>query len=412
MAISSSVPTARYTATAGQSIFSYPFRIFEDSNLRVIVDGALQVLSVNYTVTGAGDATGGTVVLTSGVAADTLIIIYREITIERTTDYQPNGDLTAQSLNSEFDYVIAIIQQIQGLGEDGLIRFDPASEGLPIIPIISDIAQRAGKVLSFNSTGQPSLNTELGNFIGDWAVLTTYKERDIVRYNTSIWQTDAIHTAATGNRPGTGSQWKVIIDAQVLANDLTSAAADALTAVTKAAEAVVSAATASTGATTATTKAAEAVVSATTASTGATTATTKATEASASATASAASATAAALSAGGSEGLGYWMPDTAYLGSAIVVNDNRLYRRITSGTSGATFDTTEWTEISAALAVQDNLESDSTTDALSAGQGKTLKTELTTLGSTVITTRATTGSDAALFKFTFVGGVLNIKPTT
>ena len=63
-------------------------------------------------------------------------------------------------------------------------------------------------------------------------------------------------------------------------------------------------------------------------------------------------------------------------------------------------------------AVQDNLESDSTTDALSAVQGKTLKTELTTLGSTVITTRATTGSDAALFKFTFVGGVLNIKPTT
>ena len=52
-----------------------------------------------------------------------------------------------------------------------------------------------------------------------------------------------------------------------------------------------------------------------------------------------------------------------------------------------------------------NLTETVTGKVLDATQGKVLDGK-------IVTARATTGSDAALFKFTFVGGVLNIKPTT
>ena len=51
----------RYTATAGQTIFNYNFATFSEGDLDVFVNGALQTIVTNYTVTGAGTTAGGTV---------------------------------------------------------------------------------------------------------------------------------------------------------------------------------------------------------------------------------------------------------------------------------------------------------------------------------------------------------------
>jgi hypothetical protein len=68
MTVSTSTSTANYTANGSTTTFAYPFKIFADSDLVVILRNTatavetVQVLNSAYTVTGAGNVAGGNVV--------------------------------------------------------------------------------------------------------------------------------------------------------------------------------------------------------------------------------------------------------------------------------------------------------------------------------------------------------------
>lgn len=106
-------PRAQYTASGGQTVFPYPFPIFEDDNLVVYDNDTLQVLTTNYTVSGAGNDTGGNVTFTSGRTAGHVITIYRDIPIERTSDFQTNGPFASASMNDELDRITLVLQQLE-----------------------------------------------------------------------------------------------------------------------------------------------------------------------------------------------------------------------------------------------------------------------------------------------------------
>ena len=69
-------PRAQYTATSGQTVFSYNFPIFEDSDILVYIGSTLQTITTDYTVSGAGTSAGGNVTLTSGASAGDVVTIY------------------------------------------------------------------------------------------------------------------------------------------------------------------------------------------------------------------------------------------------------------------------------------------------------------------------------------------------
>jgi hypothetical protein len=92
------------------SEFIVPFPFFSDEDLVVQVDGVTQNIST-YIVKGAGDSAGGSVEFDTAVTFAT-IVIYRDITIERVTDFPPSGPLQIDSLNTELDRQIAIDQQL------------------------------------------------------------------------------------------------------------------------------------------------------------------------------------------------------------------------------------------------------------------------------------------------------------
>ena len=48
-------PRAQYTATSGQTAFTYAFPIFADAELEVYVGNTLKTLTTDYTVSGAVD---------------------------------------------------------------------------------------------------------------------------------------------------------------------------------------------------------------------------------------------------------------------------------------------------------------------------------------------------------------------
>jgi len=103
-------PWEQYQVTDGsQGTFPFHFPIFKDDDIEVYVDGGRR--TSGYTILGAGESEGGTVVLDPPVA-DCVVTVRRRLAIERTTDFQESGEFRARVLNDELDYQTAAIQQI------------------------------------------------------------------------------------------------------------------------------------------------------------------------------------------------------------------------------------------------------------------------------------------------------------
>ncbi|MCB1841200.1 MAG: hypothetical protein KDI61_13210, partial [Alphaproteobacteria bacterium] len=103
-------PLVRYVANGTQTEFEYPFPIFASEDLAVYLNGAKQ--ASGFTIDGAGETLGGSVTFDAAPAINTIITLARELPIERVTDYLEGGDFSAQSINTELDYLIAAIQQV------------------------------------------------------------------------------------------------------------------------------------------------------------------------------------------------------------------------------------------------------------------------------------------------------------
>ena len=113
-------PRIQYTATASQTVFNVPFPFFENTDLSVylteagtIGNDAADILtySTDYTVSGAGNANGGSVTLNSGAAVGDIITIVRSMSEERLSLYLPGGLFTADQVNDDFSMDVMMIQQ-------------------------------------------------------------------------------------------------------------------------------------------------------------------------------------------------------------------------------------------------------------------------------------------------------------
>lgn len=116
-----------YIAPGAQATFPYPFRVFDSSGIKVSINNALQSAS-NYTITGAGNDTGGSVIFSTAPATGAVVVIYSDTTIERDTDYQQNGPWTSSRLNDEFDKVLIILQELRARIERAIRG--PVQEGV------------------------------------------------------------------------------------------------------------------------------------------------------------------------------------------------------------------------------------------------------------------------------------------
>jgi hypothetical protein len=147
-------PRVQYTATAAQTTFPYPFPIFADADLVVDIDGVTQALTTDYTVSGAGDDTGGDVTLLVAATGGEIVTIYRDIAIARATDFQQNGPLASASFNDELDKVYLLLQQLESRVNRGLRL--PITSGATDAQIeFTPIANWLDKFVYIDSNGLP-----------------------------------------------------------------------------------------------------------------------------------------------------------------------------------------------------------------------------------------------------------------
>ena len=312
MTVSSTTTKNSYSGDGSTTTFAYAFKIFADADLTVILRSAagtetVQTLTTHYTVTNAGNASGGNVVFGSAPASGVTVVIRRNMAQTQSTDYTANDPFPAESHEDALDRLTFIAQQQQE-ELDRSIKLSRTNT-MTSTEFTVGATDRANKILAFDGSGEISVTQELGTYRGTDATVTTeaYVVRDIIKSTTTAQLNNVyicVADAVVGDSLTDTDHFELLVDAVSAASSATAAAASATTATTKASEAATSATNAATSetnaatsATTATTKASEASTSATNAATSATTASTKASEASTSATNAATSATAAATSA-------------------------------------------------------------------------------------------------------------------
>ena len=113
---------AQYSATSGQTEFAVPFPFNANADLKVYqratgstADDAADLLTITteYTVTGAGEASGGTVTLISGATLGDIITIIGDEAVDRDTIINSASKLTSTTLNTQFNDLVIFTKQIE-----------------------------------------------------------------------------------------------------------------------------------------------------------------------------------------------------------------------------------------------------------------------------------------------------------
>lgn len=296
MTVSAETNKATYSGDGSTTSFSTVFTFASNDEVtvtKVVTATGVETeftLGTEYTLTGAGTGSAGTVTISTSPsdftpASGTKLVIQLKPDFTQTTDLPRGGTVSpADTLEPMHDSRVRQMLRLKDDVDRALkLPIDETSAAtLPVATL------RAGKILSFDSTtGAPQTDQEIGDFKGNWAASTTYAERDIVKDTSTnnIFIANTAHTSS-GAQPLTtntdSAKWNLLVDAASATTSQNAASASATAAASSATAAASSATSSASSAT-------SSASSSSTATTQAGIATTKASEASTSAAAAAAS---------------------------------------------------------------------------------------------------------------------------
>jgi hypothetical protein len=186
MTISSTTVKNSYSGDGSTTTFSYTFKIFQDSDIQVIIRSAngtetTKTITTHYTVTGAGNSGGGSVIFTSGniPTSTETVVLRRNIPQTQSIDYIANDPFPAESHEEGLDRATMAIQQLQ----EEVTRSLKLSKTntMTSTEFTVGASDRANKILAFDTNGEISVTQELGTYRGNWATATSYNARDLVK---------------------------------------------------------------------------------------------------------------------------------------------------------------------------------------------------------------------------------------
>jgi hypothetical protein len=234
MTISSTTVRNSYSGDNSTTTFSYTFKIFQDSDIQVIIrstDGTetIKTITTHYTVTGAGASGGGSVIFTSGniPTSTQTVVLRRNIPQTQAIDYIANDPFPAESHEEGLDRATMAIQQLQ----EEVTRSLKLSKTntMTSTEFTVGATARANKILAFDTNGELSVTQELGTNRGNWSSGVTFNARDIVKdsSNNNVYLCNTTHTS-TGSTPISSNtdvaKWDLIVDAQSATNSANAAA--------------------------------------------------------------------------------------------------------------------------------------------------------------------------------------------
>lgn len=221
MTVSSSTAKVSYSGNSSTVAFAVNFYFLADAHLKVVsraADGTetVKTLTTDYTVSGAGNPSGGTVTMNTAPATGTTLVIARNVPITQLTDYTANDPFPAETHEQALDKLTMEVQQINEAVARAIKL--SLSNTMTSTEFTVGAAERANKVFSFDAAGELNVAQELGTYRGNWASGIAYKQRDIIKdtSNANIYICLTAHTAS-GAQPISSNtdsaKWALIVDA-------------------------------------------------------------------------------------------------------------------------------------------------------------------------------------------------------
>lgn len=170
-----------YNGNGSSTSFSYTFRVDLEGELVVILaddsgSETTQSLTTHYTVTGVGNAAGGTVEMVTAPASGETLVVLRSVTKQQTIDLQNRKAVIPQVLEDGLDEVTRIVQDM--------------SETLDRVPVFSPTygvtsiefpQASAGSAIGWNATADGLANLSSLPTAG----ITASTDNAVMRYDAS-----------------------------------------------------------------------------------------------------------------------------------------------------------------------------------------------------------------------------------
>jgi len=165
MTVPSTTSRVSYSGNGVTQAFAVNFYFLENSHLEVIlvVGGVetVQTLSVNYSVSGAGNPAGGTVTMVVPPPSGSTLFITRSVPATQETDYLANDPFPAETHERALDKLTMLVQQVK---EDA-----DRSLKIPLSSLATTNTQiqapSANKLLAWSQTGTSIVNFDPANVV-------------------------------------------------------------------------------------------------------------------------------------------------------------------------------------------------------------------------------------------------------
>lgn len=164
-----------YIGNGATAEYSYTFKIFVDADLQVLVQDTLGnqtllTLLTDYTVSDAGEESGGSITLTAGKAWMTsgyltngyALTIRRNRSVLQETDVRNQGPFYQEAIEEAMDHMVMLIQALDEKYSRAF-RLQESEVGTAAKTVIPSAVERAGKVLAFDSDGNPIASLPTGS---------------------------------------------------------------------------------------------------------------------------------------------------------------------------------------------------------------------------------------------------------
>jgi len=117
MTISITENRKQYSGNGATTSFSFPYYFFEDTDLNIVLTDSngtdiTQVLNTDYTVTGAGNPSGGSITMTTAPDSGETLTILRNVPATQEIDYISGDSFPAETHERGLDRLTILVQQI------------------------------------------------------------------------------------------------------------------------------------------------------------------------------------------------------------------------------------------------------------------------------------------------------------
>ena len=249
MTVSSTTTKNSYSGNGSTTVFAYTFKIFDEDDIAVVLRNnttgaeSTQTITTHYSVSGVGNTGGGNITFVTAPTSSQTVVLLRATPLTQLTDYTPNDPFPAETHEEALDKLTHITQELsEEVGRS--LKLSQTNE-IATAEFTTGAADRANKILGFDTNGDLAIFQEIGTFKGTDATTTTvdYVERDIVKSTTAA-QLDNVYIALQNSPTGTlltnTTYWALLVDAVSAATSATNAANSASAAATSASNAATS----------------------------------------------------------------------------------------------------------------------------------------------------------------------------